>query len=81
MRLDALGFVWDVLTTQWDRGFSALQTFYEREGHCRVPLRHREGDYLLGQWVSAQRSRKDVLQSERRMRLDALGFVWSLQKK
>jgi superfamily II DNA or RNA helicase len=77
-RLDALGFVWDVLTGQWGEGFKALQTFHQREGHCRVPRQHCEKDYRLGHWVSTQRRDKETLTPERRQRLDALGFVWDV---
>jgi hypothetical protein len=35
-----------------------------------------EGNFPLGDWVSSQRYRKDVLPLERKRRLDAIGFVW-----
>jgi predicted DNA-binding protein len=77
-RLDALGFVWNALTDQWDKGFEALQSFHQREGHCRVPRHHREQGYPLGAWIATQRAYKEVrLTPERRERLDALGFVWN----
>ena len=75
-RLDALGFEWDILTAQWEEGFRALQSFYQREGHCRVPKTHFEHGYRLRNWVRVQRVNKDALSPERRQRLDALGFVW-----
>jgi hypothetical protein len=46
-----------------------------REGHCRVPQTHKEGDVNLGSWVSVQRTKKDALSLERQ-RLDEIGFVW-----
>jgi len=75
-RLDALGFVWDVLTAQWEEGFNALQAFHQRNGHCRVRVNHREAEYPLGLWVSHQRQDRDALPPDRRQRLDAIGFVW-----
>jgi predicted helicase len=75
-RLNALGFVWDVLAERWEEGFSKLQQFKEREGHCRVPKGHKEGDFNLGTWVGTQRANKDTLTPERLERLNALGFVW-----
>ena|SRR5271166_4130722 len=35
-RLDALGFTWDPLTADWERGFSHLEAFAKKHGHCRV---------------------------------------------
>ena len=80
-RLGALGFIWDAVNEQWERGFRALEAFYRREGHCEVPLRHCEDDFLLGNWVGIQRKTKDKLTSERIARLDAIGFVWSVLDK
>ena len=77
-RLNALGFVWDPLTDQWDEGFSKLQQFKEREGNCRVFIKHKEGDYRLGAWAGTQRLTKDTLTPERIERLNALGFVWDV---
>jgi superfamily II DNA or RNA helicase len=77
-RLDELGFVWDVLTAQWEEGFGYLQVFKRRKGHCRVPQKHKENGYRLGQWVSVQRTDEKHLSAERRQRLDELGFVWDV---
>ena len=78
-RLGALGFVWNVLTAQWEEGFHALQLFHQREGHCLVPYSHRDQGYGLGQWVFRQRAAQDKLSPDRRQRLDALGFVWKVR--
>ncbi len=75
--LDALGFVWNKIEYAWDEGFNHLQSFKEREGHCRVPNKHFEGSYSLGAWVSFQRQRADFLSSDQRDRLQRLEFVWS----
>jgi DNA-binding TFAR19-related protein (PDSD5 family) len=75
-RLDALGFVWDVLTAQWDEGFRFLEIFRQRKGHCRVPYSYRDSGYWLGSWMSIQRKAKDTMSPERRQRLEALDFVW-----
>jgi hypothetical protein len=75
-RLEALGFVWDAPAAWWEEGFAVLTRFRAREGHCRVPKRHLEGVYELGQWVSVQRKLSSSMPDERKQRLDALGFVW-----
>jgi hypothetical protein len=75
-RLDAISFVWDAHTHQWEDNFAALKRFKEREGNCFVIQTHLEDDLKLGSWVSVQRTNKDTLTSERRQRLDEIGFVW-----
>jgi superfamily II DNA or RNA helicase len=77
-QLDELGFVWDPYETDWAEGFRYLRTYKEREGHCRVPQRHKEDGFRLGQWVSVQRSNADTLSAPRRQQLDELGFVWDV---
>jgi Helicase associated domain len=45
--------------------------------HCRVPARYKTSDgFRLGQWVSVRRLSQDKLSSERKERLDSLGFEW-----
>ena len=66
----------DAIAEQWEDGFSKLLEFKEREGHCRVPQRYKLDEFSLGAWVPAQRETKDSMSSERRQRLDDIGFVW-----
>ena len=61
---------------RWEKGFAALSRYRVRKGHCCPSRRHVEGNFKLGQWVSTQRYRKDLLPLERKRRLDAIGFVW-----
>ena len=75
-KLDVLGFVWDALAADWEEGFATLKLFKLREGHCRVPLRHIEETYNLGQWVATQRKLGKAISFDRKQRLDAEGFVW-----
>jgi hypothetical protein len=64
----------------WEKGFAALKKFKEREKHCRVPRAHNEYRFTLGTWVINQRNRKADLSVERRRRLDAIGFVWTVHE-
>jgi superfamily II DNA or RNA helicase len=76
-QLDALGFDWDPITTQWEEGFEHLQAYVKEYKDCRVPQRYKSSDgYRLGPWVSEQRHNIDSRSPERKRRLDALGFVW-----
>jgi hypothetical protein len=74
-QLDELGFVWDPLQTDWEEGFRYLTIYKAREGHCRVPQRHKENGFRLGGWVNKQRHAQ-TLSEARRQRLDELSFVW-----
>ena len=76
-RLDDIGFDWDPLAADWERGFSALLGFKAREGHCRAPLRQVEDGYKLGSWVARQRAVVDKMSLERKKRLDDIGFEWN----
>jgi hypothetical protein len=85
-RLDAIGFEWeeppgagravaDYWEPRWNAMFELLRKFQERFGHTRVPKRWAE-DQSLANWVQKQRwaIRVEKITSERRARLDALGF-------
>lgn len=75
-RLDSIGFIWNPLVEQWEGNFRALKSFRDREGHCLVVRKHREGKHQLGIWVGTQRQNKHQLSPERIRRLDDIGFNW-----
>jgi predicted helicase len=78
-RLDALGFIWDVLEAQWEEGFDRLKTYVSENKHCKVPQLYRSSDgFRLGGWNVQQRNyrKKGTLTVERIGRLDAIGFIW-----
>jgi superfamily II DNA or RNA helicase len=80
-RLEALGFVWNPQEQQWEEGYEALKVYHSTHGHCLVPGTYKtEAGYSLGRWVSKQRTKKDVMLTERKSRLDALGFIWDARK-
>ena len=76
--LDAIGFVWDWPDRLWEQNFAALLKFKQREGHCRVPAYYRMCDLKLGYWVATQRRNRRQMSTERRRRLNKIGFVWSV---
>ena len=75
-RLASLGFVWDSLFTTWNEGYQKLEAFKQREGHCMVSKTDTEDGFKLGIWIGTQRKNKDKLPTDKRQKLDALGFTW-----
>ncbi|KAL3903682.1 MAG: hypothetical protein SGILL_010354, partial [Bacillariaceae sp.] len=53
--LDEIGFIWDAQAYRWERSYNLLQRFAEREGHCNVPVRHKEDGEFLGKWLGNQK--------------------------
>jgi hypothetical protein len=68
----------DRIGSGWDEWYGRLKDYKQRVGDCLVLHSYRDptSGYRLGQWVGVQRTTKDTMPSERRARLDALGFVW-----
>jgi superfamily II DNA or RNA helicase len=79
-KLTEIGIIWDVLATWWEEGFAHLTAYKAREGDCRVPPKHIENGFRLGQWVTVQRTQSDEIDAERRRRLEKLGFLWDPHK-
>jgi Helicase associated domain len=75
-RLDKIGFVWAWRDNHWEQNFAALLKFKRRQGHCCVPIAFKEGDLKLGWWVATQRRNRKEMSTERRARLNKIGFVW-----
>ncbi|MCU6433972.1 Helicase associated domain protein [Undibacterium sp. Jales W-56] len=73
-RLEAMpGWAWNLLDEQWEIGLRYLTEFADREGHCQVPVKYETSDgFRLGQWLTVQRKKRDVLPRERRSRLEAI---------
>lgn len=80
-RLDEIGFIWSfVEQTDWEDMFELLLQFKAHHGHCNVPQKFSE-NRKFGRWVNTQRLRfkQQRLSSERRRKLDFLGFVWNVK--
>ena len=81
-RLNALSFIWDPLSAQWEEMFKRLAVYKKHYRHCKVPHLW-EQDRSLGGWVSKQRqpSAKGRLSPERIRRLERLGFTWRIRQR
>src|SRR5262249_12608050 len=82
-RLESLrGWYWDPYSDQWEKGFSYLKEYSEREGHCRVPYSYKTNDgYRLGGWVHNKRANKDKMDLIAKMQTppDEAGYAERLQ--
>ena len=77
--LDALGFIWDQLQHEFDRGLTELGAYVEENGDARVPQGFvTPTDFKLGTWCGERRKQRKQgrLPTERVEALDRLGFVW-----
>lgn len=59
----------------WQRRLSDLRAWKQKHSNCTVP----KAEGKLGRWVVRQRElhKKGKLEKDRRLQLDALGFVWN----
>ncbi|MDD4880033.1 MAG: helicase associated domain-containing protein [Gallionellaceae bacterium] len=78
LKLEEIGFQWDVLDANWDAMFKKLVDFKSIHGHTNVPT---SWPTYLGTWVSLQRkanksSGRGTLSLDRKKRLDEIGFIW-----
>jgi superfamily II DNA or RNA helicase len=77
-RLNNLGFVWSTDEYAWEKGFEYLVAYKEEFGDCLVKRSYEHQAFPLANWVSKQRHRKEILTSEKIIRLDNLGLVWKV---
>jgi len=80
-RLEAAGFVWDVLAEAWDAHFELLTAYHAAHGDCAVPQTFATADGTkLGEWVNRQRlaCKAGELSPEHAKRLEAVAFVWDV---
>ena len=82
--LDALGFVWDQLQHDFERGATELAAYIAAHGDANVPQQHTTSTgFNLGTWCSERRKQRKAgrLSAERVAALDALGFVWDRKQQ
>ena len=83
VRLESLpGWSWRASTDKWEDAFSILAEFVLREGHARVPQKHRESGFPLGLWLAGVRQHPERQTNGRRERLEALpGWSWDASSR
>ena len=78
--LDQIGFRWLSRNKLWDIRYEELKRYKALHGHCAVPV-HAPPLKHLGMWVFSQRRQLRVgkIDSDRKAKLDAIGFVWRVR--
>jgi hypothetical protein len=63
----------------WNKQYEKLVEFKRKHGNCNVPSWYQE-DIPFGNWVDKQRQlhTKNIIRLDRKVLLDELGFVWSV---
>jgi hypothetical protein len=80
-RLDKIGFIWDILEEQFEKGFQETLLYKNRTGDSNVPQSYKTDEgYRLGTWQATQRKnyKEDELSSDRLKRLEDIGFKWEI---
>jgi uncharacterized protein YutD len=79
-QLNAAGFVWRVNPT-WEQNLAAWSRAADKGPvTTRTQVEAINGvAYNVGQWQRIQRTRKEKLSTEQILKLEAAGFVWSVQ--
>ena len=78
-KLEASGFIWELLGTTWNRSFQKYVDFkkkYNREPSSESKI---ESEKTCGLWAGSQRGlyRKNRLPKDKIDRLNAIGFIWN----
>jgi len=80
-QLEEIGFTWEILEEQFEKGFQETLLYKERAGHPDAPTTYKTAEgYELGHWQTAQRSnyKKKKLSPERVKRFEKIGFTWDI---
>ena len=75
--LDEIGFVWNVIEHDWQRGLEALRAFKRENGHLLVPACAVIDGFKIGVWVSTVRTHSSNYSAERLQELEKMGFIWN----
>ena len=79
-KLNELNFIWHIQTvydSHWQHFYNELKSFYQANGHCRVPGKFKQ----LTSWIENQRTFKknSLLLPEREKQLNEIGFIWNFK--
>ena len=83
-RLEKIGFTWEILEEQFEKGFQETLLYKEITGNPNTQKTYKTAEgFHLGTWQQTQRNnhKKEILSSERIKRLSEIGFKWVIQEE
>ncbi len=86
-KLDALGMRWEKKPDPWEVRYQLARTFYEQNGHLRVPTDYRPKGIWLGKWLNEQKQiywgkrPGKSLTPQQIQRLEDIAITWSLDRR
>ncbi|MBI4281253.1 helicase associated domain-containing protein, partial [Candidatus Uhrbacteria bacterium] len=80
-KLNSIGFPWDPQGTRWNKMFLSLQDFRDKHSDYWPEYGETYRGENLGFWCRQQRQalRRHFLASDRRRKLNSIGFPWDLR--
>ncbi len=80
-RLEEIGFAWDKIAYNFEKGFNATLRYMEQnDGNPNAPLKYKTPDgFKLGYWQSSIRCRykNGALAPEKIKKFENIGFIWN----
>jgi len=83
-RIEKIGFKWEILEDQFEKGFQQSLLYKERASHPNALNKYQTAEgYKLGGWQSEQKKnyKKGNLSPERIKRLEEIGFKWEIKEE
>jgi superfamily II DNA or RNA helicase len=77
-KMELVGVIWNQVSAGWETRFAELVELTQKLGNPNLPMRYPENPGLA-KWLHAQRQnrRRGTLPSDKALRLEQLGVVWS----
>jgi hypothetical protein len=73
-KLNELGFDWEPEDISWEDGFNRLSAYKIQTGETDVKNDYSDSELL--NWIYKQRNDKILMSSDKKKKLDEIGFIW-----
>ena len=82
-RLNSIGMVWNVISTQWEENYLVAVKYFNSHGNLDIPSNYiAENGIKLGNWIVHLRQKRlgkskgSPLSNEQILRLNKIGMIW-----